>query len=123
MDERARRGRDGEAAAERYLVRRGWTVLARNWRGGGGELDLVVRRAGVVAFCEVKTRGDPEALREPLGARQRARVARAAGAFLARRPELDRDEARLDVLTVRAGALRARVRHQPAAFTGPDGGA
>lgn len=117
MDQRARRGRDGEAAAERYLTRRGWSVLARNWRAGGGELDLVVTRGGVVAFCEVKTRADPRALREPLAAAQRERIVRAAEAFLAGRPELARREARLDVITVRVGRSGARVRHRRAAYT------
>lgn len=116
MDERAIAGREGEDAAARHLARRGWTLLARNWRGAGGELDLVVARGTTVAVCEVKTRGDPRALVEPLTAAQRARIARAAAAFLARRPELADRRVRFDVLTVRPGRLRAHVTHLPGAF-------
>lgn len=36
---------------------RGFRLLARNWRCRLGELDLVVARGRLVAFCEVKSRG------------------------------------------------------------------
>lgn len=53
------RGRAGEELAERFLVRRGLTVLARNVRCRGGEIDLVCLDRGTVVFVEVRLRSNP----------------------------------------------------------------
>ncbi len=49
-------GRYGEDRVERWYAERGYSVLARNWRCGAGELDLVVTDGSQLVFCEVKTR-------------------------------------------------------------------
>ncbi|MGH2637462.1 MAG: YraN family protein [Actinomycetota bacterium] len=54
--DRSSRGRDGEDAALRVYQRRGFRLLARNWRCPLGELDLVLQRGGLLVFCEVKSR-------------------------------------------------------------------
>jgi putative endonuclease len=49
-------GADGEDAALAVYIGRGYRVVARNWRCGLGELDIVLARDDVLVVCEVKTR-------------------------------------------------------------------
>jgi putative endonuclease len=55
-DVRSTLGARGEQAALDLYRRRGFTLVARNWRCSLGEVDLVLRRRDVLVFCEVKTR-------------------------------------------------------------------
>jgi putative endonuclease len=55
-DERQKRGLAGEEQAIRYLLSRGWSLVAHRFRMGRIEIDLVVRRGDLVAFVEVKAR-------------------------------------------------------------------
>jgi putative endonuclease len=78
----------GERIAERHLVRRGLTVLDRNWRCPQGEIDLVLRDGDEVVFVEVKTRssvafGHPL---EAITAAKLARLRRLAGAWCEAHP-------------------------------------
>jgi putative endonuclease len=50
------RGRWGEDVAAAWYQRRGYVVVARNWRCRAGEIDLVVRRGRLVVVSEVKAR-------------------------------------------------------------------
>ncbi len=50
------RGLDTEAHVAALLEERGWSILARNWRGRGGELDIVALRDGQLRMVEVKQR-------------------------------------------------------------------
>ncbi|MDA5281761.1 YraN family protein [Streptomyces sp. Isolate_45] len=68
-------GRYGEDLAARALTRAGMTVIARNWRCRGGEVDIVARDGDALVVCEVKTRrvGNFE---HPLAAVRAAKAAR-----------------------------------------------
>ena len=111
----ARRPRhESEARAARWYRRRLYRILDANCWLAGNELDLVVRRGGVLVFCEVKSKsgdgfGDPL---EMVTAEKERRVRRAAAAWLARHPEQACLEVRFDVVVDRGG----RLEHVPAAF-------
>ena len=49
-------GRKGERAAARYLLRHGFDILARRYRGRSGELDVIAFENDTLVFIEVKTR-------------------------------------------------------------------
>ena len=49
-------GRRGEDLACQALERRGYVIMARNWRCRGGEVDIVARDGECWVFVEVKTR-------------------------------------------------------------------
>jgi putative endonuclease len=122
-------GQRGELLAAEHLRRRGCVVLARNVRVGRGEIDLIVRDGDALAFVEVKTRRiaarahAERADQHPLlglGAAQRARLRRLAGAWLAEQSGRSaRVRAiRLDAIGVvidTRGRLR-RIEHLEAAF-------
>lgn len=97
------RGRQGEGLAAWWLRLKGYRLLARNFRSGAGEIDLIARRGAVLAMVEVKTRGDLVSASEALGPRQRARIARATEAFLQQRPHLAQLSIRFDVILVAPG--------------------
>jgi putative endonuclease len=49
-------GQYGEQLAAEHLVRRGLTILERNWRCPTGELDFIARDGACLVVVEVKTR-------------------------------------------------------------------
>lgn len=51
-----RLGALGEELAEKFLVKRGFTIIDRNYRKPWGELDIVARKRATVHFVEVKSR-------------------------------------------------------------------
>ena len=111
-------GNRGEAEVARYLRKKGYTLLASQWRCRFGELDLVVRdRRDTLCFVEVKLRG-AEAIalpREAVDRRKQARLRAAAAAWMAYH-EIDAP-ARFDVAEVYLKAGRkARIDYMENAF-------
>ena len=112
-------GLEGEAAAARWLERRGLVILARNLRSRLGEIDLLARDGGTLVFVEVKARrvgsGDPP--EAAVDTRKRARLGRLALGYLAAH-RLGERSCRFDVVGVsldESGCVTA-VRHLRHAF-------
>jgi putative endonuclease len=51
-------GNKGEEIAAKYLKKKGYKILKRNYAAPSGEIDIVARDGGTVVFVEVKARTD-----------------------------------------------------------------
>lgn len=110
-------GRRGEARAVRFYQLRFFRVLARNFRSGRGEIDLIVRRGDLVVFVEVKTRqqkftGAPY---EAVDREKQLQIAKIAERYLLAK-KLDRCRVRFDVLSLYWTGWRFVIDYFPSAF-------
>lgn len=94
-------GERGERLARRYLSRRKYRVLAKNYRCPAGEIDLICCQGQAIVFVEVKTRTSDQAQdpQEAIRPSQWRRIENAAYYFLMRHDLADR-ACRFDVVTV-----------------------
>lgn len=106
-----RRGRFSEVWAALLLLLKGYRILAWRLRTRAGEVDLVARSpSGILCFVEVKARRDRAQAVESLGPRQRARIARAAELYLAKRPGLAAKGLRFDTVLLARGSWPTHIR-------------
>jgi len=117
--DRRERGVRGETLAADLLTQRGWAIVGRNVRCGGGEIDLVARQGEEYVFVEVRTRrrGGLATPEESVDPRKQARLRRAAEAYMGQNGKLDHPW-RIDVVAVEldpAGRV-CRLEHFPYAL-------
>jgi putative endonuclease len=104
-DHRGRLGERGEQIAAAYLQNQGYVILARNWRCPAGELDIVAREGGSLAFVEVRTRrgqrfGTPE---ESVTPQKQAKLVEVAQTYL-QEAALSDQNWRIDVVAIEIDA-------------------
>lgn len=93
-------GKLGESIAERFLEKKGYEILEKNFRCRLGEIDLIAKEGGEIVFVEVKSRhgssfGFPE---EQISRKKQRKLGRLAEFYLKRRRQ---DEpARIDVVAI-----------------------
>lgn len=101
------KGADAEDLALRHLQAQGLTLLQRNFRARGGELDLVMRERGkpdILVIVEVRKRGNARygnAI-ETIGTTKRQRIVLAARWLLASNPKFADMPVRFDVIALDA---------------------
>ncbi len=108
-----RTGLSAEARAAALLMAKGYRILAKRFRTPHGEIDLVVRRGGLLAFVEVKARASLDDAAYAVTARQQQRIITAAQLWLGAHPEHAELDMRFDAILVAPGRL---PRHVLAAF-------
>lgn len=98
-----RKGREGEAQAAQWLSAKGWKILAERVKTPVGEIDLIARKGGLVAFTEVKWRKRAADLATAIDERRLQRVA-AAVECVAHEYVEPGDDLRIDVILLAPGA-------------------
>lgn len=111
-------GKRAEAAAQQYLMKKGYAPLAQNYRAAHKEIDLIMLDGDVVVFVEVKARknlrrGMPG---EAVDRKKRRNLTVAATAYLMERGWTDRS-ARFDVVEL----WGENIRHTENAFPAEEG--
>lgn len=102
---RHQRGRDAEERAVRQLEAAGHEILARNWTGRRGELDVVADNGLELVVVEVRSRSDQVDPLETLVSRSKwTSIRRATDEFLYR-SRLEERFVRFDVVGVRGDQL------------------
>lgn len=111
-------GRDAEQRASEHLQKKGYFILARNFKFMHlGELDIVARDGDTLVFVEVRYRrsrnfGTPEGSLTP---KKLQTVRRTAEAWMARN-NYHRVPCRFDVVAVEYIAGKEEIRHYVNAF-------
>ena len=103
--ERLKFGREGESAALRFLKKKGYRILEKNFRSKVGEIDIIAEQDGVIVFVEVKARADHE-FGHPLNAltpAKQKKIIQTAQSFLSRKRISDKPM-RFDVVALTSDA-------------------
>lgn len=103
-------GQSRERLAEKYLRRRGYKIMDRNFRTPFGEIDLVAKHQKTIVFVEVKARrsrrfGLPQ---EAVTAAKQRKLSMVALAYLKQYGTVNTD-ARFDVVTVQDAFSPPRI--------------
>lgn len=111
------KGQEGEQLAADYLQAKGYRLLARNFRRGRSEVDLIVSDGRFLVFVEVKLRTDtrfgfPE---QAVDQSKRHCLLRAARSFLHEQPDLGL-LLRFDVVSIDYEQGAPRLLHFEDAF-------
>lgn len=101
-------GRDGEKRAAMWLRLKGWSILGQRVKTRLGEIDLIAKRGGVIAFIEVKWRARVEELDHSIDEFRLQRVA-AAVESVAHAYARDGEDIRIDVILLAPGSFPRHI--------------
>ena len=98
-------GEKAERRALEYLVRNGLTLVDRNFRRRGGEIDLIMQHRDCLVFIEVRFRSSTRFSRPELtvDARKQQKLMRAAALYITAKPHYATRTVRFDVVAIDAG--------------------
>jgi len=100
-DKRHQMGKDNEQVAVDYLQKNGYTIVQRNYRIRGGEIDIIAKDNNTLVFIEVKSRTSTRyghAI-QSLTRQQQKRLSKTAQTYL-HQHNLNNQPARFDMIAI-----------------------
>ncbi|MCR5218152.1 YraN family protein [Treponema sp.] len=112
------KGNDAEDRASSWLKEKGYTILQRNFRTRGGEIDIIALKGQHLTFFEVKSlpHGTIETLAHELNSRKQEKIIKTAKCYLQKHREYSNRYIHFDVLALDLPVLDP-VYHIENAFT------
>lgn len=104
------RGREAEAQAAMRLTQQGWRIVAERVKIKAGEIDLIAKRPGLVAFVELKWRARAASLGDAIDERRLTRVAKAAE-VVAHEYARNGEDIRVDVILLAPGRKPTHIEN------------
>lgn len=103
-------GKESESIAVKYLKKSGYKILEQNYRTKLGEIDIIAKDKGTIAFIEVKGRrsgryGNPKWAITP---KKKRKISMVALCYL-KSTEQIHEKARFDVVTVSSNYDQPRI--------------
>ncbi|MGI9236995.1 MAG: YraN family protein [Woeseiaceae bacterium] len=114
-------GKQAERTALRFLVRNGLTLVTRNYRCRGGEIDLIMLDGECLTFVEVRCRTSAHfsAPELTVDSRKQRKLLRTAAMFIGRRRRYALHTIRFDVVAI-TGRAEVDIRWIEDAFRPQD---
>lgn len=109
-------GKIGEERAATFLLRKGYTILERNWKIGDLETDIIAQEGETLVFVEVKTRtsGGSKRPEEAVDRERERRLVAGAQAYI-RKNRLD-NPWRFDIVAITTNFIHWEINHIEDAF-------
>ncbi|UCE51582.1 MAG: YraN family protein [Desulfobacterales bacterium] len=103
-------GEKGESIAVRYLKKKGYKILEKNYRTKLGEIDIIAKDKDTIVFVEVKSRrswqfGNPKGAVTPAKQRKISKVA----LYYLKTNDRSNAKARFDVVTITATRDKSKI--------------
>jgi len=95
-------GKKGEDIAVKYLKKKGYEILDKNYKTSIGEIDIIAKDKDIIVFIEVKTRitkrfGEPF---ESITKEKKYRIFKIALFYLTKNKNLSHLQIRFDVISI-----------------------
>lgn len=106
-------GNKGEEAACGFLIKKGYKILARNWRNKWAEIDIVAEKAGVLVFVEVKTINEKENYfpEDEIDQRKERQLVRACQMYLEKEKINPETPYQIDIVAITETGLGKEIAH------------